>query len=114
MEEKTLLKVSLIVGIVGLFLLYFISSEITLDTIPNINGIPEEEIVKISGVVGKVTNSDKVAFLEVLNEKIEKTKVILFKDSNISLNAGDYIEISGTVEDYLGEKEIIGSKVIKK
>jgi len=30
------------------------------------------------------------------------------------LIGGDYVEVSGTVEDYEGKKEIIGNKVVKK
>ena len=40
--------------------------------------------------------------------------MVLFKESNLNLQQGDYVEITGTVEDYEGQKEIIGSKVVKK
>ncbi|MBR9683239.1 hypothetical protein GOV03_01745 [Candidatus Woesearchaeota archaeon] len=114
MEEKTLLKVSLIVGLLGLVALYFISSGIDLESIKSIGDIDEEEEVKLSGRVGKVSENGAVVFLEILNEKIEETKVVLFKDGGIDLIEGDYVEILGTVEVYEGEKEIIGNKVIKK
>lgn len=114
MEEKTLLKVSLIVALLGIVVLYFISSGISLDIIEGMDGVKEEEEVKIAGVVGKVVEGDNVVFLEVLNKKVEKIKVVLFKDGGVSLAEGDYVEILGTVEDYLGEKEVIGNKVVKK
>jgi len=38
----------------------------------------------------------------------------LFKDSEIFLEEGDYVEVTGTVEDYNGKKEVIANKVVKK
>lgn len=114
MEEKTLVKVSLIVGLLGVLLLHFISSGMELKAVNGLEEFEEEEEVKIAGVVGKAVEKDEVVFLDILNEKIEKVDVVLFKDKNISLSEGDYVEISGTVEEYKGEKEVIGNKVVKK
>lgn len=114
MEEKTLLKVSLVIGLLGVIGLYFVSLGIDLEVVDGLEGIEEEEEIKVGGVVGKVVEGEKVIFLEVLNKKVEKVKVVLFNDEEISLSEGDYVEISGTVEDYLGEKEVIGNKVVKK
>jgi aspartyl/asparaginyl-tRNA synthetase len=114
MQEKTLLKLSLVVGLGGIVLLYFLSSGIDLEAVPGIEELEADTEVKVTGKIGKVTELDTVAFLELWQEKIMKTTVVLFKDSNISLQAGDYVEISGTVEDYEGKKEVIGNKVVKK
>ena len=57
---------------------------------------------------------------EITNEYLDKDvdiaqqdnlKVVVFKDKNISLKKGDYIEVLGTVEEYEGELEIIGDRV---
>lgn len=114
MEEKTLLKLSLIISLSGLVLLYFLSSGIDLEAVPGIEEVEENSEITVRGNLGKVTQLDTVAFLELWQEKIVKTTVVLFKDQNISLQAGDYVEISGTVEDYEGKKEVIGNKVVKK
>lgn len=114
MEEKTLLKVSLVVGLLGIMFLYFVSSGIDLETIDGLEDVEAEEEVKVNGVLGRVTETEKVIFLEVLNEKVEKIDVVLFKEGEISLSEGDYVEILGTVEEYNGEKEVIGNKVVKR
>ena len=114
MQEKTLLKLSLTVSLVGILLLYFLSSGIDLEAIPGIEEVEENTEVKVSGKLGKVRELDNVAFLEIWREKIMKTTVVLFKDQNISLQPGDYVEVTGTVEDYQGKKEVIGNKVVKK
>jgi len=114
MEEKTLLKVSLIVGLVGVVALYFLSSGVDIEAVTGIDSFEEEEEVKLTGVVGRVTEREGVVFLEILNEKVERTAVVLFKDGGLSVSEGDYVEILGTVEEYNGEKEVIGNKVVKK
>jgi len=114
MNEKTILQISLVVGIVGIIGLFIVSSGIKLDPVVSLEGIPEEEVVVVKGVVGRVSDTEKVTFVEVQNEKIEKIDVVVFKDAPLVLREGDYVEITGTVEDYLGKKEVIGNKVVKK
>ncbi len=114
MEDKTLLKISLGVGLLGVLVLYFLSSGISLEAVENINTIEEEEEVKVTGVVGKVSEQEKVVFIKIWNEKIEEINVVLFKEGEIDLKEGDYVEITGTVEEYEGEKELIGNEVVKK
>lgn len=114
MQEKTLLKLSLITALFGLVILYFISLYLASEPPQDLSQAKAGQEIKIKGRIGKASDAGKVAFLEILNEKIEKTKIVLFKDEEIALKEGDYVEITGTVEDYQGEKEIIGNKVVKK
>ncbi|MFH1682262.1 MAG: OB-fold nucleic acid binding domain-containing protein [Candidatus Woesearchaeota archaeon] len=114
MEEKNLLKIAIFVSLTGLLLLFFLSSWTGLDPVASLEGIAEEEEVLVAGVVGKVSDQETVLFLEILNEKVEKTEVVLFKEEDVFLSEGDYVEITGTVEDYEGKKEIIANKVVKK
>lgn len=115
MEEKLLLKISLVVGIAGIVLLYFLSSQAELPAVKSLEGTEEGEKVRISGMIGKVSEKNNTLFIEILNEKIEKTHVVLFKESEeVALAEGDYVEIAGTIEDYQGKKEIVGSKLVKK
>jgi len=113
-NEKTLLKVAIFVSIIGLILLFFFTEEIKLVPTGNFDELKVEEEVMVQGRVSKVSQMEKVAFLEVDNEKVEKTKVILFKDHDVWLKAGDYVEVIGTVEEYENEMEIIANKVTVK
>lgn len=113
MNEKKLLKIALSCSLIGLFILFIFSDNISIDE-KDISKIKDEEIgrdVRVIGKVNKVTNMDKVAFLEISQEKIEEITVVLFKDKNISLFPGMRVEIVGSIEDYNGEKEIIGNRV---
>lgn len=113
MKERNLFKISLIGSIVGLVILWLISTQMGLSESPidQIDDIPEGEEVLIRGVLTKIGGNEKVAFLDVAQEKIESVTVVLFKDSDVELSVGDYVEVEGTVEDYLGKKEIIGNQI---
>ena len=113
MNDASLLKIAISCSIIGLIILFFISDRIEIDEI-TIDKLDEMEIgktVKIKGYVEDVTNLEKVAFLKVAQEKTETVSIVLFKEENISLNKGDYVEVTGEIEDYEGEKEIIGNLV---
>lgn len=113
MKEKSLFKISLIGAVIGIVILFLVASEIELSEIQisRIDSVPEEEEVLVRGLVTRVTDRDKVAFLEVAQEEVKEITVVLFKDREIELEQGDYVEIQGSVEDYQGEKEIIGNRV---
>lgn len=114
MKEKKLLKIALISSLIGLFILFIFSDNISVSE-KAISKIEDEDIgssVKIIGTVSRVSNSDKVAFLELSQERIDTITVVLFKDQNISLVPGMRVEIVGSIEDYNGEKEIIGNRVM--
>lgn len=113
MKEKTLLKLALICSLSGIIVLFFISERISIKEI-DISKINEEEtgkIVKLVGRIESVNDANKTIFLEIGQEKVEKVAVILFKDSDLALAKGDYVEITGSIEDYEGEREIIASRV---
>ena len=114
MEENTLKKVSLLVAVLGLLGLWLIASEVDLGVVESIEGVPAGDEVLVKGFVSRVSDVEKVMFLEVENQKVEETTIVLFKDSEIFLEEGDYVEVTGTVEDYNGKKEVIANKVVKK
>lgn len=113
MREKTLLKIALICALVGITLLYIVSERVKIDesTIDKINKGRVGESVKIKGVLGKVSSTDKVVFLEITQP--QSLTVILFKDKNINitLDEGDNVEIIGKIEEYEGKMEVIADMV---
>jgi aspartyl/asparaginyl-tRNA synthetase len=113
MDDSTLFKSSISFAVIGLIILFFISEKIEIDeaAIDRLDEIEIGTTVKIKGHVEDVQNLEKVAFLKIAQEKIETVSVVLFKEENISLNKGDYIEVVGEIEDYEGKKEIIGNLV---
>ena len=114
MDEKIIFKISLIIVIFGLVFLTFYSDGLELKSVERIDSALPEQEIKLKGVINKLTTTEKVSFIELEGQKVEKTKVILFPDEEIYLKQGDYVELSGTVEEYQGEKEVIANKVVVK
>jgi len=83
--------------------------EVSIDSLSEYKG----RDVTIKGEILSINDIGNLAFLTVAQEKIETVDVILFKDSPLVLEEGDNVVISGSVEEYKGELEIIGNKVIK-
>jgi len=114
LKEKTILKISIIIVLVGLAFLFIYAGSIDLKSINNLDeALPEDEI-KLKGTITRLSLNDKVAFIELEGNQVIKTDVVLFADHDVYLQEGDYVEISGTVEEYNNEKEIIANKIVKK
>ncbi len=113
MKEKTLLRIALISGIIGIVILFLISDnlEINEKNIDKINKANVEEDVKLIGTISKITQLEKVAFIE-LKQPATMT-VIVFKDKNknLTLDKGDNVEIIGEIEEYNGELEVIAQRI---
>ena len=111
MKERNLLKISLIFSLIGIFALYLIAESIN---VPNseIDEIEKDEFVKLRGIVDKVNQQEKVAFIELIQP--ESISVVLFKDEEfIDLQEGDYIEVEGMSEEYNGKIQVVGNMVEK-
>ncbi len=109
MKETTLLKIALVCSLGGLILLYLISGEIDISesSVEKINKGEIGEVVKVSGVISSATNIGNITFLTI--RKPEEVKVILFE--GLDLEEGQYVEIIGEVDEYKGEREVIGNAV---
>jgi DNA/RNA endonuclease YhcR with UshA esterase domain len=114
MDEKTLLKIAIIISIVGLAALFFVSSKVETEEkiIDNIDMTDIEKDIRIRGIVSDVVDLEKVMILEVSQPKA--ITVVVFKDGNISLKEGDIVRITGSVDEYEGEPEIIADEIIKE
>ncbi len=110
MKETTLLKIALACSLVGLFVLYFISTKIDVkDYKPNLLNKNIGEDVKLNGVITKISDAGDVVFIEVSQQN--PMTVVLFTKDDIRLNDGDNIEVIGEVQEYKGRNEIIAQKI---
>lgn len=114
MQEQTLLQVSVIMVLLGLTFLYFYAEEIEMPASSQLQNLPPEEKVRVQGIISRLSQQDKVAFIELQGERIETMDVVLFADEDIYLQEGDYVEITGTLEEYQGKPEIVASQITKK
>lgn len=112
MHEKTLFRLSLIVTLAGMLFLLFYAGAIKLERVERLDSLLPEEKVTLRGVLTRVSEQDKVIFLQLDGERLETIDVVLFPEENLPLQEGDYVEIIGTVEEYEGKKEVIAGKVM--
>jgi len=111
MKETTLLKIALICSLVGLFVLFIISTRIDLksysqDIVLNKN-IGDD--VQLTGKIIKINQRENVAFIEVSYEN--PVTVVVFTKDRLNLKNNETIEVIGEVQEYKGKNEIIAQKI---
>ena len=113
MEEKTLLKIALIISLLGLLGLYMVSEnvEIKEKTIEKITLENKDEFVRLGGIVNKVYKADKALIIEIMQP--QKITVVLFNNENktTKISEGNEVEIFGKVDEYEGKMEVIADRV---
>ncbi|MFW6014109.1 MAG: hypothetical protein ACOCQG_02950 [Candidatus Nanoarchaeia archaeon] len=107
MKDSTLLSIAVIVGLVGLAVLYFVSERTEPEEFENLQRHDEDEIVKLSGKVKDIIKTESVTILEV--ETLKSIKVVAFEP--IELNKGQQIQITGKISEYEGEREIMAERI---
>ena len=107
MNERALLKISLIGSIIGIIILFILSSftELEENQISNL----EDDNVKVKGIITKITDRETIMIIEIAQQN--KIEAIIFKEENISLEKGDEIEITGSTDEYEGRQQIIVDKI---
>lgn len=110
MDESNLLKLALISSLVGIVVLLLISSNIELES-SSIGELEEmdTENVKITGVISSVKDLGKIMILGV--SQPQTIDVMLFKEGDVELQKGDFVELTGELREYRGKKEIIANKI---
>ena len=111
LSETLLKKLAISGALLGIILLYFYSGTIQFDTVESLERVrPDTEIV-LTGKILRVSQTEKVAFVQVANEVIDVSDVIVFKDRNLTLAEGDAVKILGTTEIYEGETQLVASRI---
>ncbi len=108
MKEKTLLKIALICTILGIVLLLFLSElvEVKESKISEAKQI-DNGIVRITGIVENVRVGEKATILTI--SKKESIDVVVFENPNFQ--KGDFVDVTGEVQDYEGKKEILAKEI---
>jgi len=107
MQESTLLKIALLCSVIGVAILYIISSSIK---VPDSSLLEKDKGYLVKGTISRITEKESVTYLTL--QKEDELTVILFKDYPVDLNQGDYVEVKGTTsESDEGEIQLIGKEV---
>lgn len=107
MDDNTLMKISLTIALVGLFILFFISENIPYQS--DLNTADVGGKISLKGKVTSITEYNNSQIIELL--PYSKTKIVLFDKKDVRIN--DSIEVTGKVDEYKGRKEIIAEEVRK-
>lgn len=114
MQEKALVRISLLVAVLGLSFLFVYAQSFEFSLKPDVDHALPAEKVLMKGTVKNLKVTDKAVFFELEGERVITTDIILFPESSIYLHDGDYVELSGQVEEYKGEKEVVADEIVLK
>lgn len=104
MEDKTLIKISVFISLIGLAFLFYLSNNSNLID-SNIISAEEGDTIKISGKIANVEENGKLTIISVTSP----VDVIVF--DNMTFEKGDNITVIGNIELFQGKKEITATKV---
>jgi DNA/RNA endonuclease YhcR with UshA esterase domain len=113
MKESLLLKISLISALVGIILLLIFSRTIKVNesVISEIDQNDADSTIRINGVVTDIQIRNSTTIINVA--QLDKMGVFVF-NSNLSLIKGDYIEVTGKMQEYNGKTSLIADKIVLK
>ncbi len=113
MQEKTLLKISLITSLVGILILLIILDKIDISD-SNINQVNKtflDKQVKIKGEITRITETPGLYIINI-KDNTGSMDIIIFKEEKLELEKGNIIEVQGQVTEYQGKLELIAKKVV--
>lgn len=112
MKEQTLFMAAVVCTILGLVILYLYAEEVNLAVLESPEQWKEQQTVSIQGRVEKLHVSEKAIFVTIQGQRIDTVDAIVFTEKPIFLKEGDFVEVTGTVEEYKGTKEIIADEIV--
>ncbi len=107
MKEKTLLKLAITSSLTGILFLAIISSMLKIPD-KSYSEFEVDDFVSFDGKVKKVTSRGNVTIISI--EKIELVDVVVFE--NLKLSEGISVKVEGTVDEYKGDKQVLGEKIV--
>lgn len=107
MEEKVLLKLSLIVSLTGILILIFISNSIEIKEykISELNKDTIGKDVKVEGRITRITETPGLYIFNIEDETGEIT-AIAFKEDPINLTKDIQVILEGKIIEYKNKLEI--------
>lgn len=102
-----MLKLALTCSIAGIFLLCIISENVKLEERTIFEAKQMDGKVRITGTVENIRHSSGLTILTV--SKKESIDVVYF--DNTSFVQGDFIDVTGEIDDYNGKKQIIADEI---
>ncbi|MBM3200560.1 hypothetical protein FJZ53_06485 [Candidatus Woesearchaeota archaeon] len=112
MDDKTLLKISVICSLIGILIIFIFAEKLEPPTvaISDVNEGLVEKDVKLRGEIYSIRNLKQgVSFR--LKDETGFIDVIIFNDESFDVNKGESVEVQGVVKTYNGGLEIEAKEV---
>ncbi|MBW3013279.1 hypothetical protein KY325_05120 [Candidatus Woesearchaeota archaeon] len=113
MKQKTLFKIALICALVGIFLIYLISttSDIEQTSIFGAKYI-DEGVVKVKGTIDEIEKLGGITILRISSR--ETIPAVVFEGMDLDqIQTGDAVEIIGEIDSYNGKKQLVVKEIRK-
>ena len=112
MQDKSLFKVSLIISVIGTFLILLIS-EYSEDKLSNIKDLGKDQLETRVKVEGTVISTRETPGLYILNirDSTATIPIVIFREEVLNIERGAQIEVTGKLTEYKKELEIIVEEI---
>ncbi len=112
MNNKTLLKISLIISIIGTFILLILANTLPIKQykIKDINDNLIDKKIQIQGQITNIKNYDALKIITI-KDKTASINTIYYTNNKLNLTKNQTITVIGTVREYKQELEIQADKI---
>ena len=115
MKTRILLKLSLIISLIGIFLVLFLSNNLE-PSVSNISSITSKELDNYIKIKGSIVYTQEIflndsAYLEILTIKDDSGSIESVFRKRVALHVNQQVEILGKVSEYRGIIQIEASKI---
>lgn len=119
MQDKTLLKLCILVAVLGIIGLWFLTSSIGVTEIKSISKTDVGKTFRIAGKITSYYTSDVGHVFMKIKDSTASISAVVFNSSAAKLGAynlkkGQSAEFSGKIEEYNGYLEILPSRIVVK
>ncbi len=110
MKESVILRISVVVAVTGVFLIYIMSRSVDIPGFEGrLSGLEEGSYVKMVGEVVSVDEKDKITIIRVRYDSY--VDVTLF-EKDTGFIVGDNVTVYGTVESYKGKEQLTADRMV--
>ena len=113
MNEKNLFTIAIIIALIGILSLIYISEKVQPPFL-KINNITKEYTDRQIITLGKIENIRETPGLYLINieDETDTITIVVFKqDQQLNLSINQNIQITGKVQDYNGQLEVIADEI---
>ncbi len=113
MEDDTLLKIALACSVIGISALYIYSTGMSIPE-HDIGSLGEDMLgntITVSGRISGISDREGLRIIDITRD--ETIPVIVFSDIDMDISEGDFVTVTGELDEYNGRNEIIADNIAR-